>query len=456
MARAKNPAVPRFRERSPPRYHREMTIDILCKVVDNYGDIGVAWRLARALSEMPDAPGIRLVVDELAAFESINPSIDPGMAYQRAGDTEIIAWGAPLAPEAAASYRARPARALVECFACGRPDWLEDMLFSPLAPSAMIVDLEHLTAESYARELHLAPSLTRSSSVRKAMYMPGFEEGTGGLVIDRDFKRALELASSGPGRTELRRDMLARIAAGASAEAGAASAAGHSIGGAAGPDFDPADAPDRFWVAVFGYERDYSRIVADLATFAGRGGAVGAAGGPVGAVPAGAAAGRPLLVLAAAGKSQACFMAAWEALGRPFPAIALPFLPQEDWDRIIAASDFSIVRGEDSWARAALAGRPFLWQAYPQAERYHMVKVEAFLGLLGRFFDPGDFGPVAQAYRAFNDRDRDLPRTAGEDRIGPMLEAYEPAAAGFAALGADLASRTDLASDLLTFFRETV
>src|SRR5512145_3134569 len=59
------PSGPRFHARALPRYHRRVTIDILCKVVDNYGDIGVAWRLARALSELPDPPALRLVVDDL-------------------------------------------------------------------------------------------------------------------------------------------------------------------------------------------------------------------------------------------------------------------------------------------------------------------------------------------------------------------------------------------------------
>ena len=46
-----------------------MTIDILCKVVDNYGDIGLVYRLARALSELEAGPSLRLIVDDLHAFE---------------------------------------------------------------------------------------------------------------------------------------------------------------------------------------------------------------------------------------------------------------------------------------------------------------------------------------------------------------------------------------------------
>jgi len=442
-----------------------VTIDILCKVVDNYGDIGVAWRLARALSELPDPPRLRLVVDDLEAFVALRPGLDPRATFQVAKGIEVVAWQGPLGPEAAASFRARPASAIVECFACGRPDWLEDMLFAPGAPPSLVVDLEHLTAEPYAAELHLMPSLTRSASVRKAMFLPGFDEGTGGLVLDRSFEQTLARASSEEGRAELRRSVIATLTGAAPGAAAQPDAIGPVGAALAAPD----DAVGRFWVAVFGYERDYGRIVADLAAFAARCaarcGVAGTGGDDArGSVPAGtvrgsvpdATSGRPLLALAAAGKSQACFLAAWEAAGRPFPALALPFLPQETWDRILAASDFSIVRGEDSWARAALAGRPFLWQAYPQAERHQMVKVEAFLRRLQRHFRPADFAPIARAYRAFNDRDRDESGTAGDESPGSLFDAYGTAAAGFQALAASLAARTNLAADLLTFFRESV
>ena len=47
--------------------------DIFCRVIDNYGDIGVCWRLARQLAaEYPFK--VRLWVDELAALKMILPS----------------------------------------------------------------------------------------------------------------------------------------------------------------------------------------------------------------------------------------------------------------------------------------------------------------------------------------------------------------------------------------------
>ena len=48
-----------------------MYITVLCKVVDNYGDIGVAWRLCRHLARIQSQYKICLVVDDFEAFEVV-------------------------------------------------------------------------------------------------------------------------------------------------------------------------------------------------------------------------------------------------------------------------------------------------------------------------------------------------------------------------------------------------
>jgi uncharacterized repeat protein (TIGR03837 family) len=391
-----------------------MTIDLLCKVVDNYGDIGVVYRLARALSSLPAAPRLRLIVDDLAAFACLEPSVDPSAASQIVHGWEVFGWKP--SPAAQAAFAADPPRLVLECFACGRPDWLEAILFDPSAAGSFIVDLEHLTAEAYAEEFHRMPSLTRSSRVKKAMFLPGFSAGTGGLILDPAFAASRGRAVGEAGRAALRRELLARL------------------GGCI-----PSDAADRFWLSVFSYERDYSRVVADLAAWSAR---------------ADRGEGRPLLALAAAGKSQACFLAAWADAGRPFPILELPFLPQEVWDELLLACDFSIVRGEDSWARAALSGGPFLWQAYPQEGRHQLVKVRAFLGRLRPHFKPEDFAPLEELYLAFNDRERDGTATSGAELLLPVLEGLSGLQVGFRAFSEEVAALGDLSAHLLTFLGE--
>ena len=87
---------------------------------------------------------------------------------------------------------------------------------------------------------------------------------------------------------------------------------------------------------------------------------------------------RPTLLRLAPGPAQAGVLAM-----RLAPALRtqpLPHVPQPDFDRLLAASDLNLVRGEDSFVRAQVAsGAPFLWQIYPQHDGVHADKLHAFL-----------------------------------------------------------------------------
>lgn len=470
-----------------------MTLDLLCKVVDNFGDIGVVYRLARALAEADPSLLLRLHVDDLRAFRALCPEVEPERAVQRLGAWTILRWDLDLAELETACAPGGPPRFLVECFACGRPPALEELVFASTSFETLIVNLEHLTAETWAEELHRLPSATRSPRVRKVIFMPGFGPGTGGLLIDGVFRGAAEAWAAarapGPGG----------IGAGSSTSFATLSwdaafglpspvlaARRRDLAGRAGLALAPGDEL-RPWIPLFSYERDYRRIVADLAA-AFPAGATGAAPadtaaapssspsaaaeptGPEPALKAAAAepstslvtpegpAGGPLLLLAA-GRSAAPFLSAWEAAGRPFPLLELPFLPQELWDEVLLASDFAIVRGEESLARAALAGIPFLWHAYRQEENYQLVKVRALLARLRpTLAAAGASEKAIAAYEelslSFNDRLADSPEAGGEEELLPLLAALPELRPGFAALGRELFAIGDLASHLLAFIRE--
>ena len=389
-----------------------MTIDALCRVVDNYGDIGVVYRLARALSALPDPPRLRLVVDDLRAFSLLEPAVDPGLPVQGLRGWTVLDW----AGQDTATYEEEPPRVVLECFACGRPDWFEAILFDDgryadeggAVATRTIVNLEYLSAEAYPDEFHRLPSMTRSSSVRKHMFMPGFTPATGGLILDDEFVEAVRLSSE-PGTRRSLRETIA-----------------HGLG--LGVD------PERFWALLFGYERDYGPIVEDLAALE---------------------LSSPIVAFAAAGKSQPCVEAAWERAGRPFELIRLPFMSQPDWDRLIAAADFSLVRGEDSLSRAALAGGPFLWHAYPQGGDQEL-KVRGLIERMRPFFGPDDFAPIEAAFVAVNDRIADGPTVRGSERIGALIEPTEGVRAGFGSFAGTLVKNGDLAANLMTFLRDIV
>ena len=98
---------------------------------------------------------------------------------------------------------------------------------------------------------------------------------------------------------------------------------------------------------------------------------------------------RPLQVLAAPG---AASLKLGEALARlQAPQVAfrqLPAVPQIEFDRLLWSADALIVRGEDSFVRAQLAAKPFLWTIYKQEENAHIVKLKAFMNRIGQAFTP--------------------------------------------------------------------
>lgn len=59
--------------------------------------------------------------------------------------------------------------------------------------------------------------------------------------------------------------------------------------------------------------------------------------------------------------------------------VKLPFYPYDEYEEVLSLCDFNLVRGEDSFARALLLEKPFLWHIYPQEEKIHITKLENFL-----------------------------------------------------------------------------
>jgi uncharacterized repeat protein (TIGR03837 family) len=59
----------------------------------------------------------------------------------------------------------------------------------------------------------------------------------------------------------------------------------------------------------------------------------------------------------------------------------IPFMEQTEYDRLLWSCDINFVRGEDSFVRAQWAINPFIWNIYPQADNVHWKKLDAFLDL---------------------------------------------------------------------------
>jgi len=304
------------------------TWDIFCTVVDNYGDIGVTWRLARQIAA-EHGRAVRLWVDDPASFARIAPGLDPALDTQVLRGVQVRHW-------ANAFPGVEPGDAVVEAFACHLPE-NHVVRMAQCASKPAWINLEYLSAEKWVTATHALPSPHARLPLTKYFFFPGFSEKTGGLLRERDL-----LA---------RRDAFQR-------DRSAQAAFWQTLGLA------PA-AENELRVLLFCY-----------------------------ANPA-----LPTLLKAwvASPVRVTCLFPEGPALpvvrdyfGEPganqfergnLRMHVLPFIEQDDFDKLLWACDVNFVRGEDSFVRAQWAGRPFVWHIYPQDDDAHWPKLEAFLDL---------------------------------------------------------------------------
>ncbi len=158
--------------------------DLFCRVIDNFGDAGVCWRLAAQLAA--GGHPVRLWIDGLRALARIVPAIDAAAGDQTVEGVRVLPW-------ARAGTALPPAGGVVvEAFACTPP---APYVAAMAARGCLWINLEYLSAEDWVRGCHGLPS-PQPNGVPKYFYFPGFVPGTGGLLREpglierRDAERA--------------------------------------------------------------------------------------------------------------------------------------------------------------------------------------------------------------------------------------------------------------------------
>lgn len=393
-------------------------ITLLCHVIDNYGDIGFVYRLARSFRELYGEYELTLVVSNLESFSRLCPEVKPELAVQKVNGWNVLDWNGQK--EVSDFLRKSFPDVVLQCFQCGRPEWFDHLLFDEDEKKCLVVNVEYLTAEEWADDFHLLKSGTRSASVKKINFMPGFTEKTGGLVLDKDFMKSLSD----------RFCALEKIK----------------------PYFSPEEFSvfdeDVFKVLVFNYQRDFSMEVQAFKAFA-------------------ESTGRCLCFFAAPGLSCASITAAVSKFMNGARIIQLPYLPQVSWDALVTLMDFNIIRGEDSFSRACLSGVPFMWDIYPQEEEFHLVKLEAFLSRLEPFFSSRELFKKLRDYsivynyhpssitgkeaQSVLDSLSVLSSSGGEERISvftELLENYDEMKTAFEGFSRKLVSNGNLTEKL--------
>jgi uncharacterized repeat protein (TIGR03837 family) len=141
--------------------------DLFCRVIDNHGDLGVAWRLAVDLASRGER--VRLWTDDARALAWMAPGGHPGV--------EVVTWTDP-APDLA------PGDVVVETFGCEPPPRFVDRM-ATMRPAPAWIDLEYLSAEPYVERSHALPSpvtLGNGTTLQRRFWFPGFTPRTGGLL----------------------------------------------------------------------------------------------------------------------------------------------------------------------------------------------------------------------------------------------------------------------------------
>jgi uncharacterized repeat protein (TIGR03837 family) len=151
------------------------TVDIYCQVIDNYGDAGVCWRLARSLAQHGLA--VNLWIDDLERLAALRPELRTDLPTQRLDGFTVCAWVAETALH-------QPADLVIEAFGCRMPAAQLTAMAAMSSPPVWI-NLEYLSAESWIDEHHGLPSPHPSLPLTRYFFFPGFDLRSGGLIREQ-------------------------------------------------------------------------------------------------------------------------------------------------------------------------------------------------------------------------------------------------------------------------------
>jgi uncharacterized repeat protein (TIGR03837 family) len=307
------------------------SLAIFCKVVDNYGDIGICWRLAKQLQQEHDI-AVTLWVDNLQSFQRICPDVAVDAEDQQIAGVTVRHWRNQEGVFSAGDV----ADIVIEFFACDiPPGYIAAM--AQCNPRPVWLNLEGLSAEEWVEGCHTLPSPHPRLPLTKHFFFPGFTSKTGGLLRESSLEEQ---------RRQFQSDQ-------------AAMAAFLAQFGVTPTEMASSK------VSLFCYP--HAPVSALLDTWQSGDAAVTCL------VPEGVAVEAIQAFLGVEAKAGA-------ARTRGVLSVrVLPFVAQPDYDKLLWACDLNFVRGEDSFVRAQWAGKPFIWHIYPQDENLHHKKLGAFL-----------------------------------------------------------------------------
>ncbi len=412
--------------------------NIFCKVVDNFGDIGVCWRLCVDLAARGHT--VRLWVDDASALAWMAPQGWPGVEVIECKDESTMA-AICLADDRLSGGLGD---VLVDTFGCDFAIYL--IANKPTNTTAAAkntpenrpiwLNLEYLTAESYAERAHTLPSPQHTGVAAgwtQRYFYPGFNSRTGGLLREKDlFERQKAFDKTTWLNQLLNRADVQDLSFLRRRESTAAVMDSRLRGndGISGV----LDVENTCFISLFCYEPSALEALIDQLT----------------------ASPTPSCLLVTHGRAAYAVKALLEHKKRLQPAYLLPeqllilYIPQLsqlDFDHLLWSCDLNFVRGEDSLVRAIWAAKPFIWQIYPQDDGAHHAKLNAFLKMMDA---PAS---LKQAHRAWNASNEEHPEPLKRPELPALLTASNLQLWSQSAqnLSKKLQLQDDLATHLIAF-----
>ncbi|MBU3842188.1 MAG: elongation factor P maturation arginine rhamnosyltransferase EarP [Candidatus Fusobacterium pullicola] len=304
------------------------TLDIFCEIIDNYGDIGVVYRTAKELQKIFPKSKIRAFLNKLDEFKKINSQV-LDLPSQNIDGIEYITFDY-LRDNA---NELLTAQVIIEAFGCQIPKEYMEIAYDN---SELLINLEYLSAEDWIEDFHLQSSPLGRGKLKKVFFMPGFTEKSGGVIADSNYLERIQRVLENKEFYE--KKYLSDIE----------------------------DRENKIIGTLFSYEKNFTPLLEDLKKLD-----------------------KDVVILAMGEKTQ-------DSLRKIFKNFSiedfrnslkygkieirfLNFLNQEEYEELINIVDFNFVRGEDSFIRAVLIGKPYMWHIYCQEEYAHMDKIEGFL-----------------------------------------------------------------------------
>lgn len=300
---------------------------VFVRVIDNYGDAGVGWRLSCLLAEYLHMH-VRLWIDDTDALNKLVP------APEQQTQITIEAWQGDAMMQQQLSAAADPVL-VIETFGCELPPQVLERM-GQCRP--LWLNWEYLTAEDWAVGLHAMSSL-QPNGLEKYFWFMGIDADSGGLLREPDYLAEREKFRQQPQLQQAFRQ-----------EYGL-----------------PLQHTGQLWL-VFAYTSgQWAQWMAMWQQ-----------------------ADTPVTLWLAGGQVieslRAAKLIAPEELQQEgdicelgnVTLVRIPFVPQAAFDRLLWLADAAIVRGEDSFVRALWAGLPFFWHIYRQDDDVHLQKLHSF------------------------------------------------------------------------------